>query len=324
MLDLSQTNVGERRLDLRCLRRAVGAVVFLLLPVLLLTSCSVKLLYNNVDRLIRWEVSDLVDFDRQQRAYFDGQLAHVLYWHRQTQLPMYAELFASMPQRAADGISTDQFAAFATTAEGWGSSIEGRVLPVATQILLSLSPQQAQQLPRRLAKANAEFLEDEQGKTLAQDRKRWGKEVAKGYRRFIGRLTPEQQRYLQGQALNYQSERDLWVAYRERWQAQMLSQLQSWTAQEVSAQQFADFMVELSANRQAYTGEFEAVGESNRRLAAEVSAWLLSNLTPAQQDKFTDMMEDIAGDLKELAADLPKQKPPRMPCLISVAGCEPA
>jgi hypothetical protein len=311
-------------LDLRCLRRAVGTLVFLLLPLLLLCSCSVKLLYNNADRFIRWEVSDLVDFDRQQQTYFDGQLAHVLYWHRRTQLPLYAELFASMPQRAAQGISTDQFAAFTTTAEGWGGSIEGRMLPVATQILLSLSPRQVQQLPQRLDKANAEFLEDEQGKTLEQDRKRWGNAVAKGYRRFIGRLTSEQRQYLQTKALSYQSERDLWVAYRKRWQAQMLTQLQSWAVQEVSAQQFADFMVELSTNRQAYTGEFEAVGEANRRLAAEVSAWLLSNLTPAQQDKFSDMMEDIAGDLRELAADLPQQKPPPMPCLISVAGCEPA
>lgn len=304
--------------------KANGVLSFVWLLALLvqLGGCSVKLLYNNADRLIRWEVSDLIDFDRTQRAYFDGQVAHLLYWHRQTQLPMYAELFASMPQRAVAGISTDDFAMLAATAEDWGGAIEERALPIATQMLLSLSSEQQQQLPQRLAKANAEFLDDERDKTLAQDQQRWNKQVAKGYRRFIGRLTSQQRQYLKTMAQSYRSERDLWVAYRERWQAQMLEQLQSWGAQEISAQQFADFVVELSANRQAYYGEFEAITMANRRLAAEVSGWLLSNLTPAQQDKFTDMMEDIARDLRELAADLPKQKPSPMPCMVQVMGCE--
>lgn len=286
-----------------------------------MSGCSVKLLYNNADRLIRWEVSDFVDFDKAQRAYFDGQLAHVLYWHRQTQLPMYAELFASMPQRALEGITTDEFAALAQTAEGWGAEIEERALPLATQILLSLSAKQRQKLPVRLAKANAEFLEDERDKTLTQDQQRWRKAVVKGFRRFIGRLTPEQREYVQAMSLNYRSERDLWVAYRARWQAQMLERLQRWGAQEVSAQQFADFMVELSANRQAYYGEFEAVTMANRRMAAEVSAWLLSNLTSTQEEKFSDVMQGIAEDLTELASDLPKQQPPPMPCLVPVTGC---
>lgn len=290
--------------------------------VILLSGCSVKLIYNNADRFIRWEVADFVDFDRQQRLYFDGELAHLLYWHRRTQLPMYAELFASMPQRAAQGLTTQEFADLATTAEGWGGAIETRVLPIATQILLSMSPKQVEQLPKRLEKANAEFLEDERDKTLEQDRKRWGKEVEKGYRRFIGRLTVEQREYLRGMAQQYVSERDLWVAYRGRWQQQMLSQLQSWSAREVGAQEFADFMAQLSANRQSYYGEFEEISLSNRRLAAEVSAWLLSNLTPKQQDKFTDVMEDIARDLNELAADLPKREPAPMPCLVPVSGCK--
>ena len=298
-----------------------GVGLGLLLALLLLNGCSVKLLYNNADRLIRWEVSDFVDFDRAQRAYFDGQLAHLLYWHRQTQLPMYAELFASMPQRAVAGMSTDDFAALAVTAEGWGGAIEERALPIATQILLSLSAEQQSELPDRLAKANAEFLEDELDKTLAQDQQRWRKEVVKGFRRFVGRLTVQQREYVQTMALNYRSERDLWVAYRTRWQAQMLAQLQNWGMQKVSAQEFADFMAELSANRQSYYGEFEAVTLANRRLAAEVSAWLLSNLTPTQHAKFTDMMEGIADDLTELADDLPKQKPSPMPCLVPVTGC---
>ena len=86
--------------------------------VLLSGGCSVKLIYNNADRFIRWEVADFVDFDPQQRAYFDGELALLLYWHRQTQLPLYADLFASMPERAAMGITTEQFAQLAATAEG--------------------------------------------------------------------------------------------------------------------------------------------------------------------------------------------------------------
>lgn len=309
------------RTSLSTKRSCFSSVGLLLMLLGLMSSCSVKLLYNNADRLIRWEVSDFVDFDKAQRAYFDGQLAHVLYWHRQTQLPMYAELFASMPQRALDGITTDEFAALAQTAEGWGGAIEERALPLATQILLSLSAQQQQLLPDRLAKANAEFLEDERNKTLAQDQKRWRKAVVKGFRRFIGRLTSEQREYVQAMSLNYRSERDLWVAYRSRWQAKMLEQLQSWGAQEVSAQQFADFMVELSANRQNYYGEFEAVTMANRRMAAEVSAWLLSNLTPTQAEKFADVMQDLAEDLSELANDLPKREPSPMPCLVAVTGC---
>ena len=286
--------------------------------------CSIKLVYNNADRLIRWEVSDFIQFDRDQRRYFDAAVAEFLYWHRQTQLPLYAELFASMPDRVERGISVEEFVALAATVEDWGAALECKALPIATQMLLSLSAEQARALPQNLAGANDEFLKDERNKTLEQDQRRWRKAVGKGFRRFVGRLNAQQQAYLADMASQYRSERDLWVAYRQRWQAQLLILLADYQTQVLTPQQFADAMVVLSQKRQDYYGEFAQVSQSNRALGASVSAWMLSNLSAAQQARFRESMEDIAQDLQELAAELPAATPPPVPCLVPLAGCPPA
>jgi len=296
----------------------VGLLALLLL---MLGGCSIKFIYNNVDRFIRWEVNDLVDFDAEQTAYFNAQLAQVLYWHRKTQLPVYAELFASMPSRVADGIAPTEVTALAQQLEGWGSEIEQQVFPVAIQLLLSLSVEQANQLPINLKKANGEFLADERDKNLEQDQRRWRKSVAKNFRRFIGRLNREQKDYLIAQAPRYQSERALWVAYRQRWQSEMLELVHAWGRSELSAQEFADSMSELSKRRRDFYGEFSEVNQSNRDLIAQVSSWLLTNLSTKQRDRFADAMASISEDFTELAADLPEQQPPRVGCLVLINGC---
>ena len=57
--------------------------------VLLLSACSTKLAYNNLDWLASWYLDDFVELTDQQEEEFERRLSAILIWHREEELPQY-------------------------------------------------------------------------------------------------------------------------------------------------------------------------------------------------------------------------------------------
>ena len=289
----------------------------LLLCCVSLTGCSVKFVYNNADRLVRWEVSDYVRLNAEQRVYFDAELATLLYWHRTTQLLEYAEFLEGFAAAVPRGFTASQLRAYFDQAEDLGERLEQRMLPIAVQILLSLDDTQREQLPAKLAEGNEEWGEDEIGKTTAQAQLRWAKEVRDGFQRFSGRMTRGQWEQLQVMAQNYQPHLVLWMEYRDRWQQALLNLLQA----DLEPAAFAAAFVQLSNDREAYYGEFGPVFAANEAAGTDIAVWLLANLTERQQDRLIETLTDFAQDFRELAAEAAPQPPPPATCLVPLRDC---
>ena len=73
--------------------------------VLAASGCSIKLMYNNADRLARWAANDYIQMDDQQQAYFDAEVRAVHYWHRTRELPLYADYLDSLSSNMKNGVS---------------------------------------------------------------------------------------------------------------------------------------------------------------------------------------------------------------------------
>jgi uncharacterized protein DUF6279 len=274
---------------------------FVLAMCLLIASsaCSVKFAYNNVDRLVRWQLSDYLDLNAEQKDYLQSQITTLMAWHRANHLPQYADYVTTLSTTFSDGVTEAQIAQMFNQFMLWGEEIEAQALPTAVQILSTLSDQQVKALPAKLEDSNAEIEKDELDEPLAKIQENWAKDFEDIMERFTGRLQRDQKAYLTLRSTAYQPERVLWAEYRRRWQADLMKLLEQRHTGEKFAAQFAA----LAGARERYYGEdFIRVSEENIKLSREVAAYLLSNLTEKQSARFTDALLELAEDFEELAA----------------------
>ena len=124
---------------------------------LLLTGCTVSATYNNLDRLARWQIADYVDFDDRQDAYFRAELDRLLYWHRVSELPVYADRLDQLVREINQEFTAPTLAAMIEDVTTWAERIEAEAMTMTIELMLSLTDAQVAELPANLEKANDEF-----------------------------------------------------------------------------------------------------------------------------------------------------------------------
>lgn len=285
----------------------------LILVGVVLSGCSIKAAYNNFDRFAKWQVSDYVDFDERQEAYFDAELARLLYWHRTTELPRYVQWLETVAKATAEERTEETLPEVVKEVIAAAELVETRAMPMTIELMLSLSDGQLALLPDKLARDNEEFMEEEAGLSEAEAREAWFESMEGASKRFLGRLSAQQRQYLQTQSLRYQPEQRLWVEYRARWQAELLKAL----ANRRDVQSFVQSYERLVADRELYYGtEFASVSKSNEDLRRDVTLGLLRTADDKQRERLIETMQDIAEDLRELAAEAAPSAPPSGGCLV--------
>ena len=227
---------------------------------------------------------------------------------------MYADYLDSLPGAIDDGVDEADIQGIFDTFYTWWESLEAKAMPMMVDMLLSLSDEQVERLPERLAKDNEEFGEDERDRPLEEVQAEWMKSYSDAMARFSGRLTKEQKAYLSAQSVRYVPQFELWADYRQRWQQDLVALL---IEGREDPEEFADAFVALIHGREAYYGkELTAVFDANEQLAREVTAWLLNNLTDEQRERFYTRIGEMAVAFRELAADVPDQVPEGGGCLV--------
>jgi class 3 adenylate cyclase len=293
---------------------AARAILTICCLVSLGSGCSVKMMYNNADRFARWAVNDYIKMDDAQEAYFTAEVDAIHYWHRTEELPLYADYLDSLPGAIDDGVDEADIQGTFDTFYSWWESLEAKAMPMMVDMLLSLSDEQVERLPERLAKDNEEFSEDERDRPLEEVQAEWMKSYSDAMARFSGRLTKEQKAYLSAQSVRYVPQFELWADYRQRWQQDLVALL---IEGREDPEEFAEAFVALIHGREAYYGkELTAVFDANEQLAREVTAWLLNNLTDEQRERFYTRIGEMAVAFRELAADVPDQVPEGGGCLV--------
>ena len=293
----------------------IRTLLFVCIFTLAASGCGVKLVYNNLDRIARWSVSDYLQMDETQRAYFDAEIDRLLYWHRTTQLPQYANFLESLESVLGDGTDEEEIQAVINTMFDWGDAIEARSMPIVIEMLLSMSDEQVAALPALLTESNRDFMESEDDGSIAEMQEAWQREFVDGFTRFAGKLNREQKEYLTAQSVNYIPQYGLWVEYRQRWQAELVRLLREERNDPV---EFGRMFVSLTDSRESYYGaELTGVFTHNETLYQEATVYLINNLNVKQQDRLFSRMNSVAVDFRELAEQAPADEPAAGGCLVA-------
>ena len=201
-------------------------LILLLALSLGLSACGVQFLYNNLDSIARVELGTYIDLTEEQEVYFEQEFAKLWQWHRETELPNYAEALEGWALLTRDGVTGDEIDLALGTMQGWWLRVEAKGMPAAVELLRSLEDSKVTHIAEVFEKENAKQEKRIEKRTPEERQRRWRKNFQSLLENFTGRLGSQQQQVLITADGRYRAVPELWHEYSLRWQREFLSLLE--------------------------------------------------------------------------------------------------
>lgn len=169
-------------------------IYILLLLISVLVGCSsLKLSYRFLDNAIRWKINDYVTLNPEQGVAVTRGINQFHRWHQTTQLPVYANFMqrkavqlqaATLSPRDVDKIYDEAFNIMSVSLD--------KLVPVITDMLLTLSPEQIPSVIKNLERESSKDLKEDFAITSAQRLVKRQNKMIKRVAKWTGRLNKAQ------------------------------------------------------------------------------------------------------------------------------------
>lgn len=293
------------------MRTVIFAALFLFLG-----GCSsVELIYNQADRLMRWQADSYLDLNDEQMAWLRPRVADLHQWHRRTQLPRYAALLRDSAQQIVERPPTiaevdqlrDEVEAMAD------DSLIAFAL-ISAELLTQVDAEQIQYLQARFSEENDDRAEEFAELSDEQWRQETRERLADSYDEFLGDLSDEQHKVIEAAVAELKRDSDAWLEYRRQWQQSFFALLD----QRQSSTCFLNDFVTLSVEREAmYSDVYRALRERNEKIYRDLGIAMLALASEQQRQHVAGEMRDWADRLDRLAReeldDVETAYEPRLP-----------
>ncbi len=283
----------------RVARRAGGRTALVAVAVVLLTGCTVRFVYNQLDWLTVWYLNGFFSLEEPQEQQLRDIVARNLEWHRTTQLPRYAELCRRLDAELGTELGADYFRARFAEMEALWIDFMTQLAPDAAAFLRTLDAEQQAELRENFAESNAELADEYSGRSREVRQRKRDRAVVKNLQRLTGRLTREQKDLVRDYTGRFHDLTDAWLVRRERWQSAFLDLL----AEAPEPRVFEARLVELLATPDALDEpDYRERVEANKQLSFEMLAALTASLSDKQRARFRRRLGNFAEDFELLAA----------------------
>ncbi|MCW8108504.1 DUF6279 family lipoprotein [Alteromonas ponticola] len=267
----------------------------------LLSACSSKLAYNNVDWLIYWYLDDYIEFTDDQEEQFDGYLAAWIKWHREEELASYVGQLKQLRQDIiANNLTQEVVSAnFQQATEHW-VRVRERISPQIAEMALVVTDEQLIQFFAALERDNKEEEEELAEKLAMSEEKRTEdrvESIIEDLEERIGKLSAAQKALVSEYAPQFVSTHADWINYRRA--IQQASRRLFVTRS--SNQNFKSDLIHLMNNPDDFRSkQYKINREKNSALNAELIARVAQSLSAQQKKKLLDEIQDIIDDLEDL------------------------
>lgn len=270
------------------------------LLVVILSGCSSRFLYNQLDTFVVWKVKDYVSLNSEQEAAVRSDVQQLLEYARQTEMPRIAELFS----KAATDVRSGNLSA--ATMDSYYQQmlliydeLMVALVPAAQRLLSSLEPEQIDELFGNLEEINAEMYEEYSGSTPEIREANRNKSAVKSIQRYTGRLSSEQKAFVHAELARMNDASEQWIAYQRDWQ-QRFRRLVEHPPE--SAAYTDDLTRLLLYPRDIHSAEYRARVDANRKILNDMLAELFNGLSERQSARMVRKLESYADRLNKLAA----------------------
>ncbi|MGH8482319.1 MAG: DUF6279 family lipoprotein [Nevskiaceae bacterium] len=279
----------------------------MLLALAAVAGCSsVKFGYNRLDWIVSWQLGRFVDLDRQQKRLVAERLGVAWHWHRSTQLTLYVHDLRELAGQVDRPLDAEQVERYLKLSQEHAGRTLRELVPDVARVLGTFSDAQAGELLENMADRRAERAEESAGLTTEELREKAQEQMLKGFKRWIGPATRDQQRRVRDWAHERQYAGTIWQQYEEAWAAAFTEVLGQRGTPEFEARLAALF----DDAQVPYAEEMQRVQQHNRQAWIGLMADLSASLDGAQRRRLRDRLADLAGDLEELAAQASRAAAP--------------
>jgi hypothetical protein len=245
-----------------------------------------------------WELEDYVKFNRDQRSLVKDEITKLVDWHRNDELPKYADQLEKLADGLESGLTVKQLEqTYNALSDGW-QRIVIETLPAATDILSDLSDQQISDFFEILIEEEEDDANDIKRDTqeqLAIEREEY---VSEKITDLIGKLNDEQKTLIAQWALKIEPIAQLSLDHSIQWRIKM----QATMAERQNKQQLAETLLVLFANPdQLWSDQYRRVIEKNQHLVLTLLFDINQTLTDKQRSKLIRKLNSFVEDLRDLS-----------------------
>lgn len=277
------------------------SVLFMVMFTLVLSGCTSKFAYNNIDWMLYWYVDDYIDLNKQQKNLLDVRIEEWHKWHRTTELAQYKQQLLDLKSQLEAGpLSAEQWIEQLEQGSKHWERFRDHISPELTALAVNLTDEQIIELFETLEKDNLKEIEERNEDTEAERWEDSRKRSQKQFKNMIGRLTNEQKEIINTEIDNIQSTFDFWIEYRRASQAQAKSIL----LQRNELEDFAQQLQAVMANPDQFRSDAHiAANQHNRQVFAGLLAKINATLTKKQKRRMFNEIDDLVDDITDLIED---------------------
>ncbi|WP_428818907.1 DUF6279 family lipoprotein [Microbulbifer sp. MCCC 1A16149] len=266
----------------------------LVVALLLVGGCSsVRLVYGHLDWWMDRNINKYLDLDGAQEDLLSLRVDEFHRWHRQTQLPRYADYLETLAGNVDDPDTTPaklieiekQVDTF------WHSSVV-MLSDLLLPLVIQMNEKQIDQLAENVREEREESL-----KKWEKSKRKREKQFRKEAKRWLGDLTSEQDAMIDHQLDTTRFDPKRRDAQRQKWATAFISTLRS--KPEGYEKQLREMLIDPQS---LWTEEYRQMQEQLRTQARNLGAEILKSATPQQRAHLKTTLLEYASDFRILAA----------------------
>ena len=174
-------------------QRARWSLWLVLGMALALGGCSVvRVGYNQAPLGLYWWLDNQVGWRSEQAPVVRQALQQLQQWHRQEELPIYAQTLAQWGRQAQGALDEVQVCEALDAVQARTDRLMREAIRLAAPVVPSIDAAQRQQLQRRLAERNRDWRKEWLDGTPEQRLQRRVQRTSERYAEWYGRLSPAQ------------------------------------------------------------------------------------------------------------------------------------
>jgi len=264
-----------------------------------LAACSAtRVAYDNAGTMLRFMASSYLDLDAAQSDDLAPRIARFHQWHRANELPVYAALLRSASQRAAAGVTAEDFAWALANVRARYRRLAAKAAEDAAPVLVTLAPAQHVALEKKFAEVNEKYAKEVLSADDNKRRRAQSKRMFERFRDFTGELTPDQEARIGRFALDHERHFALRFEDRLRWQHDFVAFLRQERKPEDLGRHLAEMFQKPELRRsEEFIREDKRWDEGLGQLIVDLDR----SLSPKQREHVVRRLSDYAEDFAVLA-----------------------
>ncbi|USD63659.1 hypothetical protein J4N45_22065 [Vibrio sp. SCSIO 43140] len=262
-----------------------------------ITGCTTKFLYSNLDWLLVEYIDDYVTLNDGQEDILSERILVLGQWHKENELPQYVKQLDAISNKDPKQVDSDYVLAQMDEVKTHTKRLVEQITPDLYALTQQMSDEQVKELIENFEEKNRDFVKKYEGMNDDEVREIYHERIEENFERWFGSVNDTQKLLAKEWASSMKVTVFDWQEHRKQmnyYMRQLLNRRGDLAYYQPEFQRF------LNDSESYYTPELAAKIAHNRALAAKYIALAVNSINTKQQSHLASEIDEwktIAEDL---------------------------